>query len=365
MIEQRLAFEQVFDGLVLRPACLVVQNGRVMRLEDTGPLDVVREGIVTAGFLDLQVNGGGGVLWNSCPTAQGAREIAAAHRRFGTVGIFPTLITDTPEITEAATRAMLEVWGDPSILGVHFEGPHLSEVKRGTHAARFLRPLDAVTLRACETLRARDIPVMLTLAPEVVTEAQIKGLAKIGVLVALGHSNATAQEAEAGFRAGARAVTHLYNAMSQMQGRDPGLTGAAISSSAYVGIIADGHHVSDAMIALAHRARPQKDRMFLVSDAMPTVGGPDQFRLYDMEIRVENGRLLNNEGALAGAHTTMLEGVARLAGQIGLGLEEALRMAVKVPADLIGQPDLASPLGKPLADLVHLDATLKTCAFLG
>ncbi len=358
MTELRFPASHVFDGQCITPRDIIVRDGMIVDVTvPTGKHSNV-EGVVTPGFIDLQVNGGGGVLWNAETTVEGARKIAQAHRGLGTVGIMPTLITDGPEVMRRAVDAMIELWGDGAILGVHLEGPHINQSKRGTHAAQFVRPIDAATFAQVGRLRSQNIPVMLTLAPECVSVTDIEKLAKLGVIISLGHSNATATEAKAGLEAGARAVTHLYNAMSQMQGREAGLTGVAINSDAYVGIIADGHHVSAEMIALACRARPVPDRMFLVSDAMPTVAGPDSFRLYDMDISLENGRLVNPEGALAGAHVSMAEGVKYLVQEVGLGLAEALRMAVTNPAALIERPDLTRLIGRRIEDVICLNTDL-------
>ncbi|KGJ14364.1 N-acetylglucosamine-6-phosphate deacetylase, partial [Paracoccus sanguinis] len=221
---------------------------------------------------------------------------------------------------------------------------------------RHIRPLDDRTLTLAESLRADGIPLLLTLAPEAATPAQIARLAAAGVVVSLGHSDATAVETEAALAAGAGNFTHLFNAMSQMQGREPGMVGAAILSDAEIGLICDGHHVSDAMLTLALRAHGA-GRCHIVSDAMPTVGGPDHFTLYGQTIRVENGRLINAEGRLAGAHTTMAEGVARLVTTLGQPLEAALLMAITNPARVIGaDPSLES---QPAADLLLWDAALK------
>lgn len=364
MSEFRISAEHIFDGQSIAPKGLVIREGVIVDVCETDESAAQIVGIITPGFVDLQVNGGGGVLWNADPTAQGARNIAKAHRSLGTIGIMPTLITDAPEVMARAVEAMIELWGDEAILGVHLEGPHINPVKRGTHAEAFVRPMEQETKEHVRQLREHGVPVMLTLAPECVSPSDIAELARLGVMVSLGHSNATSGEARKGLQAGAKVVTHLYNAMSQMQGREAGLTGAAINSDAFVGIIADGHHVSPEMLALACRARPVRDRMFLVSDAMPTVAGPESFRLYDMEIRVENGRLVNPEGALAGAHVCMAESVAYLVNTVGILPEEALRMAVTVPATLLERPDLAGLIGRRTKDILCLSSDLRVKATL-
>ncbi len=326
------------------------------------------QGTITPGFLDLQVNGGGDVLLNTTPTPAGMATIAASHRRFGTVGILPTVITDVPDVLAAVAEAALAAKGNRGILGLHIEGPHIAAARRGTHAENLVRPLDDTTIAIVRRLRAAEITVMITLAPEAASHAQIAALAAMGAIVSLGHTGASADETRAALDAGATCFTHLFNAMSPMLNRTPGVVGAAINSSAYAGIICDGIHVADEMVGLAIRARPVADRMFLVSDAMPTVGGSDRFDLYGQEICLVDGRLLNGEGSLAGAHVTMAQSVARLVTVLGVDLTTALRMAVTVPTRVIGRPDLAQLIGRDAADLLVLDAGLAvvgTCADLG
>jgi N-acetylglucosamine-6-phosphate deacetylase len=356
--------DQVFDGQTLLTGMAVgVQAGRVAALRPVGDLPDATEkqavaGILTAGYLDLQVNGGGGALVNNDPSAEAMQTIAAAHRRFGTVGVLPTVITDAPEVLARAVDAAIAAKGMQGILGLHIEGPHISLARRGTHAAEFVRPLDETTLAHVARLRANGVAVKITLAPEVVRRGQIAGLVAMGAIVSLGHTDATAEAVQAALSEGATCFTHLYNAMSPMLGRAPGVTGAAISSDACCGFICDGHHVADAMLGLAIRARPVADRMFLVSDAMATVGGGDRFRLYGQEIRLVDGKLVNAEGALAGAHVTLAEGVARLVRVPGIAPEAALRMAVTVPAAVIGAPELAQIVGRRLDDLLVLGADM-------
>ena len=353
--------DRLFDGERLREGlALRLDGGRVADLAPLDPSMGARRvpGLLTPGYVDLQVNGGGGVLLNAEPTVAGMEAIAAAHRRLGTVAILPTLITDAPEVMDRAVEAALAARGHPGIAGLHLEGPHISVARRGTHAARFIRPLDDRTTAAVRRLREGGVPVLLTLAPEATSPGQIAELARMGVVVSLGHSDATAEQARAALDEGARTFTHLFNAMSPLTHRAPGLVGAALNSTVPVGLICDGIHVVDEVLALALRARLGPDLFYVVSDAMPTVGGPDRFRLYDMDLRVENGRLLNPEGNLAGAHVTMAESVSHLVARVGLAPEAALRMAVTVPSRLIGRPDLATLEGRDAGDLLLLDGDL-------
>ncbi|HCZ00783.1 MAG: N-acetylglucosamine-6-phosphate deacetylase [Rhodobacterales bacterium RIFCSPHIGHO2_02_FULL_62_130] len=363
--------DQVFDGQTLRSGmALGLVDGRVQGLCGIADLpDGARRhivgGIVTPGYLDLQVNGGGDALLNSDPSPAAMQIIAAAHRRFGTVGVLPTVITDRPEVLAAAVEAAIAAKGMQGILGLHIEGPHISLARRGTHAAAHLRPLDSTTMAHVARLRAAGITVKITLAPEAVQPGQIAALVALGAIVSLGHSDATAEAVQAALTEGASCFTHLFNAMSPMLGRAPGMTGAAINSGAYCGFICDGHHVSDAMLGLAIRARPLPDRMFLVSDAMATVGGSDSFVLYGQKIRLVDGMLVNAEGSLAGAHVTMAESVARLVRVLGIAPQAALRMAVTVPATLISAPELAQIVDRDAADLLVLGPDMMpsgTCA---
>lgn len=338
MVEMFLRPDAVFDDGQMHTGVVLHLRGGQVRVLPSAPEGMTPRplaGVVSFGLIDLQVNGAGGVLFNATPTVEAIAAIVAAMRPSGTLGLLPTLITDAPEVLEAAADAVIDARGMPGMLGMHIEGPHIAPAKRGTHDPRFIRPLDSRTLRLAERLRAADVPVLLTLAPEAATPAGITSLAAMGVVVSIGHSNATAEQVAEALAAGARNFTHLFNAMSPMEGRAPGVVGAAILSTADVGIICDGIHVSDDMVRLAIRAHGA-GHMHLVSDAMPTVGGPDRFMLYGSEVHLENGALVNAEGSLAGAHVTMAQSVLRLAGPVGLPLETALAMAITNPARVIG-----------------------------
>lgn len=350
--------ERIFDGEDFRSgASLRVEGGRIAEVSGLpGGARMVRvTGTACPGFIDLQVNGGGGVLFNTSPDRAGMAAIAAAHRRFGTTGILPTLVTDTPDVLERACDSFLAGPLPPGILGFHIEGPHIAASRNGTHAIPLIRPVDERTMRVVERLRRAGVPVMITLAPEAARPGQIAALARLGAVVSLGHSDATAAATRAALAEGASCFTHLFNAMSPLLHREPGMTGAAINSDAYAGIICDGIHVADEVVGLALRARPTRGKMFLVSDAMPTVGGPDHFRLYDMELKLEAGRLVNPEGSLAGAHVTMAESVKRLIGPVGAEAAEALRMATSIPARVMGLTERGLLTGRPLDEVLLLD----------
>ncbi len=366
MQERWIAPEWLFDGETLqRGQFLHIAGGKVVAVRDKAPTQATPiKGIITPGFVDLQVNGGGGVLLNQTPTPAGMAAIAAAHRRFGTVAILPTLITDAPDVLDRVADAALAAKGQQGIAGVHIEGPHISIPRRGTHAERFIRPLDARTIVVVRRLRDGGVPVMITLAPEAVIPGQIAELAAIGAVVSIGHSDTTADGARRAIAEGAACFTHLFNAMSPLLHRSPGVVGAALNSAIPAGIICDGIHVADELVGLAIRARPAPDLMFLVSDAMPTVGGPDRFRLYDMDLHLENGRLVNSEGSLAGAHVTMAQSVERLVKVVGVTPAQALRMAVTIPARVMNLPHLAQVEGRDAADLLVLDDQAHMLSFL-
>ena len=361
-----IAPNSLFDGqdIVYGQAVRIV-DGRITEIAKT-PVSAVRiKGCLTPGFVDLQVNGGGGVMLNTTPTRGGMADIAAAHRTFGTVAIMPTVITDHWAVLDQAVEAAIAAKGDDGIIGLHIEGPHISVARRGTHNAIHVRPMDDRTLNVVEALRRHDIAVMITIAPEAITHDQIAALVRMGAVVSIGHTDATCEDTEAAISAGASCATHLFNAMSPMVGREPGVVGAVINSHVWSGIICDGFHVDDRMIKLALRARPEDDLMFLVSDAMATVGGPALFDLYGQNIHLENGRLINAEGHLAGAHVTQAEGVARLVHEIDVSLAQALRMAITVPALVMGQANLAQLIGRLVRDVLVLSDDLKVDGTLG
>jgi len=355
--------DALYDGTRLRAgAALCIAGGRTLGVANRADLPADANlrpipGTLTPGFLDLQVNGGGDALLNTDQSVAALSTMAAAHRRFGTTGILPTVITDAPKVLARAVDAVLVAKGGQGLLGLHIEGPHLSVPRRGTHAAEWVRPFEAATLAHVQRLRSAGIFVKITVAPESVSPAQVADLAATGAVVSIGHSDATADDVRALLAAGATCFTHLFNAMSPMLNRAPGVTGACINSTAYAGIICDGIHVADEMVGLAIRARPLPGRMFLVSDAMSTVGGSDHFTLYGQDVWLRDGRLVNAEGSLAGAHVTMAEGLRRLITAVGIAPDTALDMAVAAPARLIGQPGLASPENRDLADILCLDHT--------
>lgn len=346
------------EGRLHTGAVLGIFRGKVQFLTDNSQIkndDQIYnfKGIISPGFVDLQVNGGGGVLLNETPTKEAIWDIARAHRKYGTTRILPTVITDSVSVLSQAVDAVIEAVGEHGVLGMHIEGPHISVERRGTHKSEFVRPLDEDTIRLVEKLRTADVPTMLTLAPDVVSPEDISRLVEMGTVVSIGHSKATAGVVRRALEAGASCFTHLFNAMPPIAGREPGVVGAAINSHAFAGIICDGIHVADEMVAMAIRARPISDRMYLVSDAMPTVGGPREFNVYGSKVALINNRLVNSEGGLAGAHTTQSEGVKRLVDRIGMSREDALKMAITIPGNAMGL-ELDRSHGRSIKDIICL-----------
>ncbi len=345
----------VFDGITLHPdASLRVVDGRVA---NSGPGEEVRlnGGTLVPGFVDLQVNGGGGLMVDGACTAEILARICASHARLGATAILPTLITDTPDVTARVIAAGITAAErqTPGFLGLHLEGPHLDPRRKGAHDPNLIRPMTEADLTLLLDA-ARKLPVlMVTVAPEATSLDQISRLAAAGVVVSLGHSNCSHRVARDAFGAGARGVTHLFNAMSQIGAREPGLVGAALSSGVPAGLIADGIHVAPESLRIALAASP--DRLFLVSDAMATAGtNLTEFLLNGRRILRQNGRLALEDGTLAGADLTLPRAVAVLIG-LGVHPEIALAMATSRPAACLGLEDQLGHLtpGRS-ADMVHL-----------
>lgn len=366
-----LAFraDVIFDGENWHDkAALVVRGGVVdgiVAASDLSPaIATVDAGdMIVPGFVDLQVNGGGGVMLNDRQDVDAIRVMCAAHARFGTTALLPTLITDTPEVTRAVVEAGAEALARklPGFLGLHLEGPHLSVSRKGAHDPALIRPMrdadEAALLAAHE-----KVPVLLTtVAPESVEPARIERLVKAGVVVSLGHTDTTYRNAVACAAAGASMATHLFNAMSQITNREPGLAGAAIDSGAFfAGLIADGIHVDPATIRIALKAKSGPGRLFLVTDAMATIGTDmTSFTLNGRTITRADGRLTLDDGTLAGADLDMISAVRFVHETIGVDLGEALRMASLYPARAMGVETTHGRLGKGArADIVQLSHAL-------
>jgi N-acetylglucosamine-6-phosphate deacetylase len=355
------------DGL-REGLAVVIEAGRIAAvLPDSaaaGAAQALPPGSILApGFIDVQVNGGGGVLFNDHPTAAAALAIAAAHRRFGTTSVLPTLITDRPAAMPAAFDAVRQaaVQPDGGVLGLHLEGPFISPHRPGVHARARIRRLEAGDIAWLAGLPAQ-LPggrILLTLAPEETTDAALATLAGAGIILSAGHTAAPAARIAGALAAGLRGFTHLFNAMPPLAGRDPGPVGAAlVDVASWCGIIADGVHVDPVALRLALRAKP-RGRVFLVTDAMPPLGTPaTTFQLYGETIARRDGRLLRADGTLAGADLDMAAAVRNCVALLGLEAEEALRMAACYPADLLGVTDRGRIAPGLRADLVLLSPAL-------
>jgi N-acetylglucosamine-6-phosphate deacetylase len=354
-----LAPTALFDGNILdTQQALLIEDNHISKIVDKAGVPETEEitpyeGIVSIGFFDVQVNGGGGIMLNNEPTPEGVAKIATAHRKCGTSFILPTVITDEHEILEKAAQAVTHELGKNGVLGIHIEGPHIALKRKGTHKPDFIRPFDDKTMGVIKTLRKNEVPVLLTLAPECVEVGLIEELNKMGVRVSAGHTEATAEQIQSAIDEGLSCFTHLFNAMPPMLGREPGVVATAINSDLWCSIITDGHHVDDQMVALTIRARAEKNSMIVVSDAMSTIGGPDHFELYGETIRVENGKLVNQNGNLAGAHIDMQSSVKRLIHDIGIDIVEALHMATLNPREMMGLPR-QQLLGSSIDELAFL-----------
>jgi len=359
-----IAASHVFDGLAVhRDRAVLVDGSRIAALVPRRdvpagvPVAALPEGLWLApGFIDTQVNGGGSILFNDTPTPDAIATIVRAHRKFGTTALLPTLITDVPETTAKAIRAVDEAAASmPGVIGIHLEGPFLSPERPGVHDPRRLRRPNDDDL-AMITAKRRGV-TLVTLAPEQVPSGFVTALASAGVRVALGHSMATYVETRAAMADGLTGFTHLFNAMRPLASREPGPVTAALENpAAWFGMIVDGVHVDPAVLRLALRGLAQP---MLVTDAMPPVGANGSaFTLYGDEITVRDGRCLRRDGTLAGSMLDMASAVRNSVDLLGVGLTDALRFASSNPANFLG---LGHSLGRLApdyrADLVAFDPT--------
>ncbi|MDF7777381.1 N-acetylglucosamine-6-phosphate deacetylase [Sphingomonas sp. AOB5] len=355
---------------VLAGHAVLVEGTRIGRIVpvDAIPADAERVrlggGWLMPGFIDTQVNGGSDVLFNDAPTVEGIRAIAAAHRRFGTTGLLPTLISDDLSVVAAAIDAVdaAIAAGEPGVLGIHVEGPFLNAGKKGIHDASKFRALDddAFDLLTRPGPGAR----LVTLAPELAHPGTVRALAEAGVIIAAGHSLADYDQTRAALAEGLHGFTHLFNAMTQLGSREPGMVGAAIEDRAsHFGLIVDGHHVHPAALRIAIAARGI-DGAMLVTDAMPPVGGADpDFTLMGTRIHMADGIVTGPDGTLAGSALTMAGAVRNAMDMLGHTLPEASRMASANPATFLRLTEKTGAIAPGLAaDLVHLDEDRRVTA---
>ena len=331
------------DGLI-EGRCVLLEGGRIVDvMEESDPRcraarrHDLRGRLLLPGFIDSQVNGGGGVLFNDAPTVETIRAIGQAHRRFGTTGFLPTLISADLDVVAraiAAVQGAMEA-GVPGVLGIHIEGPFLNVARKGVHDPAKLRELDTSAVGLLTSLRGGK--TLVTLAPEMTTPDIIQKLVKAGVVVSAGHTNATYAEISTALRHGLTGFTHLFNAMSQLTGREPGVVGAALDDrGSWCGIIVDGEHTDPVVLRIALRCKPH-DRFMLVTDAMPGVGtNSTSFKLQGRTITVSGNVCVDEDGRLAGSNIDMAGCVRNAVKLLHLSLPEAVRMASRHPAEFLG-----------------------------
>jgi N-acetylglucosamine-6-phosphate deacetylase len=332
---QQLSVSRLFDGENwLEQVTVDITDGKITQISpahgDCLP------GALVPGFIDIQVNGGGGVLFNSAPTRDTLRTMLRAHARFGTTAMLPTVITDSVTVMQQAADviAAAVAANEPGIIGVHFEGPHLSVPKKGVHPQQHIRGLSAAELAIYQRT---DLGVkMLTVAPETISPEQIRQLVALNVIVCLGHSNADAATVQAALAAGASGFTHLYNAMSPLTSREPGMVGVALADpGSWCGVIFDGHHMHPLAAKVALAAKP-RGKVIIVTDAMSPVGTADtEFAFFSGTVTRDGNKLTNAAGALAGSVLDMAGAVKYAIEQLDVSADEALRMAALYPAQFI------------------------------
>ena len=297
----------------------------------------LKGGLLLPGFIDTQVNGGGDALFNDDPSVTTIRTMAAAHRLFGTTSFLPTLISDDLSVVACAIDAVRDAMTSkvPGVIGVHLEGPFLNEARKGTHDADKFRYLDGDAVALLSSLKIGR--TLVTLAPEMTTAEVIASLAARGVIISAGHTNATYSVIENALRHGLTGFTHLFNAMSPLGSREPGVVGAALhDANSWCGIIVDGHHVSPVILQIALRCK-RHDRFMLVTDAMPNVGTTQgSFLLQGKKILVRDGKCVDENGILSGSALDMASAVRNAVAMLGIGLAEAARMASIYPAQFLG-----------------------------
>lgn len=360
----RLTGARLFDGHAFTDTPLLIDGARIAPPEAAPTREITLSGgILAPGFVDLQVNGGDGVQFNSAPTPDTLRRMARAMARLGATRFLPTLITADPATTRAAIEAVAcaRAEGLAGLAGLHLEGPHLAQARKGVHSADLIRPMSAEDEALYIAAAARVGHLKITLAPETVPPEQIARLVAAGIRVSLGHSDCDYDSAMAAARAGARMVTHLFNAMSPLTSRAPGLVGAALDCPELaVGVIADGVHSHPASLRAALAAK--RGPAYLVSDCMAPAGSAiTGFTLDGQRITRQNGRLTRADGTLAGADIDMAASLRLLTGQIGLPLSTALQMSAAAPARAMGLEPADLRPGAP-ADIVHLSEDLRLLA---
>jgi|TARA_B110000858_G_scaffold196427_1_gene255215 N-acetylglucosamine-6-phosphate deacetylase len=349
-------------------------ENHALLIEDEAIVDIVCElnipeafqekklngGILSPGFIDLQVNGGGGKLFNNSPDKESLNTIINAHQYFGTTSIMPTIISDSLNILQKCTATIsAEIHNNKSLLGAHIEGPFFNVKYRGVHQKQYINTINASYLSLFESLN--DFPVMLTLAPECISIKQLKHLKSLGFKILAGHTDASFDQLEEAIKYGLDGFTHLFNAMGQISAREPGVVGSAFNfDETAASIIVDLHHVHPSLIHTAFKQKP-KGKLFFVSDSMATINhGEPSFELYDEVVSESNGRIINSEGKLAGSSITQIDAIKNAYQKCNIPLDSAIAMATLYPAEYLGVSNYIGLL-KPgyRADLAHFDLNFK------
>ncbi len=367
MTRMALAGARIFAGDIWHDEhALVMDNGLIEALvsvdavSDNLPMQQLDGGVLLPGFVDTQVNGGGGVLFNDQPTVEGITAIVEAHRKFGTTAMLPTLISDDFDVIAKAIAAVDDAIqaGVPGVVGIHIEGPFLNVGKHGIHDARKFRTLDADAIALLSSLKSGK--TLVTLAPELAPPGTIAALVANGVTVAAGHTLASYDDMQRAMAEGLSGVTHLFNAMTQLESRAPGVVGASLDSELVCGIICDGHHVHPASLRVAYRAKGIRGLM-LVTDAMPTVGSDIRnFRVAGTEVVASQGMLRSGDGTLAGSDLDMASALRNCVEMMGVDLASVSHMASTTPAAFMGIGGSHGRISEGYrADLVHLDDSLR------
>ena len=369
MSRRALIGARIFTGdTFLDHHALLLDKGKIGGLvpEAELPADIKLEavsGLLVPGFIDAQVNGGGGILFNDMPNQAALLGLARAHARHGTTAMLPTYITDTPQGMALALAAAKAATGKSAVVGLHLEGPFLSLARKGAHDSALIRPLTDADVDLL--LGAQIEHLLLTLAAENASPRLIRRLARGGVTVSLGHSDAAYAVVMAAVDAGARGITHLFNAMSPLQHRQPGMVGAALDHpDLWCGIIPDGHHVHPAVLRIALRAKRAPGRLFVVTDAMPTAGDAgDVFHLNGRKVTRKDGVLRLEDGTLAGSDLTMEQALAYVIAHLDVGLAEGLRMCSLYPAQFLRLDHKKGRIAAKFdADLVLLNEAMQVSA---
>ena len=363
-MKQAITGSKLFNGIdFIEHKVLLIDDQHIAGIvnEDAIPTDFqvkkLDGGILSPGFIDLQVNGGGGKLFNNSPDKESLNTIISAHQYFGTTSIMPTVISDSLNILQKCTDTISnEIDNNHSLLGIHIEGPFFNVKYRGVHQKQYINTINASYLNLFETLD--KFPVMLTLAPECISIKQLKHLKSLGFKILAGHTDANYDQLEEAIKYGLDGFTHLFNAMGQISAREPGVVGSAFEfDETSASIIVDLHHVHPSLINLSFKQKP-KGKLFFVSDSMATINhGEPSFELYDEVVSESNGRIINSEGKLAGSSITQIDAIKNAYQKCSIPLESAISMATLYPAEYLGVSDYIGQLKKGYrADLAHFDS---------